>query len=109
QQDCHWSASSDVQYVADRTSGKYPAIVGGDFLYENAVSQATQSWNAGGLSMIRYDMGRPLEADSYESSLGEMSTQELADTLTPGTARYSSLMTKFDHAASELQLLQNAG
>src|SRR6478736_3836309 len=62
QQDCHWSASSDVEYVAARTGGKYPAIVGGDFLYDNAVSQATQAWNAGGLSMIRYHMGRPLDA-----------------------------------------------
>lgn len=109
QQDCHWSASSDVEYIAARTGGKYPAIVGGDFLYENAVSQATQSWNAGGLSMIRYHMGRPLDADSYESSLAAMSTAELADTLTPGTARYESLMSKFDHAASELQILEDAG
>src|SRR6478609_3751107 len=109
QQDCHWSASSDVEYVAARTGGKYPAIVGGDFLYENAVAQATQSWNAGGLSMIRYHMGRPLDADSYESSLAAMSVAELTDTLTPGTARHSSLLSKFDHAASELALLQNAG
>lgn len=109
QQDCHWSASSDIQYIADRAGGKYPAIVGGDFLYDNAVSQATASWNAGGLSMIRYHMGRPLEADSYESSLGKISVQELTDTLTPGTSRYNSLMGKFDHAASELQQLKSAG
>jgi len=109
QQDCHWSASSDVEYVADRTGGEYPAIVGGDFLYDNAVSQATQSWNAGGLSMIRYHMGRPLDADSYESSLAQMSESELNDTLTPGTARHNSLLGKFDHAASELGILQNAG
>jgi len=109
QQDCHWSASSDIQYIVDRSGGKYPAVIGGDFLYDNAVSQATTSWNAGGLSMIRYHMGRPLDADSYESSLAQMSTQELADTLTPGTARYNSLMDKFDHAASELQLLENEG
>lgn len=109
QQDCHWSASSDVEYVAARTGGKYPAIVGGDFLYDNAVSQAMASWNAGGLSMIRYHMGRPLDADSYESSLAAMSAAELDDTLTPGTARHSSLLSKFDHAASELAILQDAG
>lgn len=109
QQDCHWSASSDVEYVVARTGGKYPAIVGGDFLYDNAVAQAMQSWNAGGLSMIRYHMGRPLDADSYESSLAAMSVAELTDTLTPGTARHSSLLSKFDHAASELALLQEAG
>ncbi len=105
QQDCHWSASSDLQYINTRT-GKYPAVVGGDFLYDNAVSQATNSWNAGGLSMIRYHMGRPEDADSYESSLG---TTDLAATLTPGSSRYNGLMTKFDHAASELTKLQNAG
>jgi len=109
QQDCHWSASSDIEYVAARTGGKYPAIVGGDFLYENAVSQALAAWNAGGLSMIRYHMGRPLDADSYESSLAAMSSAELDDTLTPGTARHNSLLSKFDHAASELALLQEAG
>ncbi len=105
QQDCHFSESSDLDYINART-GKYPAIVGGDFLYDNAVSQAVSSWNAGGLSMIRYHMGRPEDADSYESSLG---TTDLADTLTPGTARYNGLMAKFDHAASELALLQDSG
>lgn len=105
QQDCHWSEPSDLGYINDLT-GEYPAIVGGDFLYENAVSQAISSWNAGGLSMIRYHMGRPEDPDSYESSLG---TTNLADTLTPGTSRYNGLMSKFDHAASELEQLQNAG
>lgn len=105
QQDCHWSASSDLGYINNLT-GEYPAIVGGDFLYTNAVSQAISSWNAGGLSMIRYHMGRPEDADSYESSLG---TTNLADTLTPGSARYNGLMAKFNHAASELSALQNAG
>ena len=105
QQDCHWSESSDIGYINART-GAYPAIVGGDFLYDNAVSQAQSSWNAGGLSMIRYHMGRPEDGDSYESSLG---TTNLADTLTLGTARYNGLMSKFDHAASELAELQDAG
>ncbi len=105
QQDCHWSSSSDLEYINQR-SGEYPAVVGGDFLYTNAVSQAASSWNAGGLSMIRYHMGRPEDGDSYESSLG---TTDLADTLTPGTSRYNGLMSKFDHAASELAQLQNQG
>lgn len=105
QQDCHWSASSDLEYIQDRT-GVYPAVVGGDFLYTNAVSQAVSSWNAGGLSMIRYHMGRPEDADSYESSLG---TTDLANTLTPGTARYNGLMNKLNHAANELAELQDAG
>jgi hypothetical protein len=105
QQDCHWSASSDLGYIHART-GQYPAIVGGDFLYSNAVDQAVSSWEAGGLSMIRYHMGRPEDGDSYQSSLG---TTDLANTLTPGTARYNGLMRKFDHAASELRRLQDRG
>lgn len=105
QQDCHWSASNDLEYINQRT-GEYPAIVGGDFLYDNAVSQATSSWNAGGLSMIRYHMGRPEDQDSYESSL---MTTDLSDTLTPGTNRYNGLMAKFDHAADRLSELQDAG
>jgi hypothetical protein len=105
QQDCHWSASSDIRYIYDRT-GEYPAIVGGDFLYTNAVDQAVSSWNAGGLSLIRYHMGRPEDADSYESSLG---TTNLADTLTPGTSRHNGLLRKFDHAARELERLRDRG
>jgi mannan endo-1,4-beta-mannosidase len=104
-QDCSWSTVSDVTYV-NQTTGVYPAIVGGDFLYTNAVSQATTAWNAGSLSMIRYHMGRPEDADSYASS---QLTTDLADTLTPGTARYNGLMTKFDHASSELLRLKTAG
>jgi hypothetical protein len=104
-QDCSWSPVSDVTYVNQKT-GKYPAIVGGDFLYTDAVRSATASWNAGGLSMIRYHMGRPEDADSYESSMG---TTDLAATLTPGTSRYNGLMAKFDHAAEQLKQLQNAG
>jgi hypothetical protein len=104
-QDCHWSPTSDVQYVY-ATTGVYPAIVGGDFLYTNAVSQATSAWNAGSLSMIRYHMGRPEDADSYESSLG---TTDLAATLTPGSSRYNGLMAKINSAADKLLQLQNAG
>jgi hypothetical protein len=104
-QDCHWSPISDVTYVYN-TTGVYPAVVGGDFLYTNAVSQATTAWNSGSLSMIRYHMGRPEDADSYESSMG---TTDLAATLTPGTSRYNGLMTKFNHASSELLRLQAAG
>ncbi len=104
-QDCSWSTISDATYVYN-TTGVYPAVVGGDFLYTNAVSQATAAWNAGSLSMIRYHMGRPEDADSYESSQG---TTDLAATLTPGTSRYNGLMKKFDHASSELLKLQAAG
>jgi len=106
QQDCHWSASPGDLGVINQASGEYPAVVGGDFLYDNAVDQGIDSWNAGGLSMIRYHMGRPEDGDSYESSL---STTDLDDTLTPGTSRYSGLMGKFDHAANELGRLQDAG
>ena len=106
QQDCHWSQSpGDIGHIHNVT-GKYPAIVGGDMLYDNVVTQAVAQWNAGGLSMIRYHMGLPDEADSYESSL---KTTDLADTLTPGTARYNGLMQKFDHAAARLQTLKDAG
>jgi hypothetical protein len=104
-QDCSWSPMSDVAY-AFNTTGVYPAIVGGDFLYTNAVSQATTAWNARSLSMIRYHMGRPEDGDSYESSMG---TTDLAATLTPGTSRYNGLMAKIDSAATKLLQLQNAG
>ena len=96
---------SDVEYTFN-TTGVYPAIVGGDFLYTNAVSQATTAWNAGSLSMIRYHMGRPEDGDSYESSMG---TTDLSATLTSGTSRYNGLMAKIDSAATKLLELQSAG
>ena len=104
-QDCSWSASDDIGYV-NSTAGVYPAVIGGDFLYTDAVGTATAAWNAGSIPMIRYHMGRPEDGDSYESSMG---TTDLGQTLTVGSSRYNGLIKKFDHAVSELLKLQAAG
>lgn len=104
-QDCSWSAQDDIGYVQQNT-GVYPAIIGGDFLYNDAVGTATAAWNAGSIPMIRFHMGRPEDADSYESS---MATTDLADTLKVGSSRYNGLIKKLDHAVSELLRLQAAG
>jgi len=104
-QDCSWSASDDIGYV-NANAGVYPAVIGGDFLYTDAVPTAQAAWNAGSLPMIRFHMGRPEDADSYESS---MATTDLGATLTVGSSRYNGLLKKFDHAVSELLKLQAAG
>jgi Beta-mannanase len=86
-------------------TGKYPAILGQDFLVDTATNSVNY-WNAGGIPIIRYHMGAPPSADSYDSSL---SSTNLANVLTAGTAENTSLIQKLDRAAGYLQTLQDAG
>jgi hypothetical protein len=86
-------------------TGKYPAILGQDFLVDSATNSVNY-WNAGGIPLIRYHMGAPPAADSYNSS---MSSTNLANVLTAGTAENTSLLQKLDRAATDLQTLKTAG
>jgi len=86
-------------------TGKYPAILGQDFLVDTATNSVNY-WNAGGIPLIRYHMGAPPLADTYDNSLG---STNLANVLTAGTAENASLLQKLDHAATYLQALQTAG
>ncbi len=82
QQETNWNADpSDIAWYASNI-GKYPAVLGSDFLYRDGAScssvtpsttRAIAYWNAGGISMFRYHMGMPgsgltCTADCYQGT-----------------------------------------
>lgn len=106
QQETSWSnPANDITYYLQNV-GKYPAILGGDYLYPSGTTSRAQAyWQAGGLTMMRYHMGAPPLADSYDNS---MSSTNYANVLTAGTTENRSLLSKLDYLAGELTTLQNA-
>jgi hypothetical protein len=113
QQETSWSnPQGDIDYYV-QTVNKHPAILGGDFLYQDGAKpgsttsvRAAAYWNAGGLTMLRYHMGAPPLADTYDNSKGTVTN---FDNLTvAGTAENTSLISKLDYMAGELKFLQDA-
>lgn len=113
QQETSWSnPQGDIDYYV-QTVSKHPAILGGDYLYtdgakpgNNTSTRALAYWNAGGLTMMRYHMGAPPLADTYDNSKGTVAN---FDNLTKaGTAENTSLNSKLDYLAGELKFLQDA-
>jgi len=117
QQETSWSnPQGDISFYQTNT-GKYPAILGGDFLYTTTspsdqgttTTRAQGYWNAGGIPMIRYHMGAPPNADSYENSMLGYSSTQCNNVVTAGTAENTSYKSKLDYVAANLLTLQNAG
>jgi hypothetical protein len=106
QQETSWSnPANDVNWY-NTNVGKYPAILGGDYLYPNGTTSRAQAyWNAGGITMIRYHMGAPPGEDTYDNSLG---SANIANVLSSGTNENNSFREKLDYIARELQTLENA-
>ncbi|HKO50038.1 MAG TPA: glycosyl hydrolase [Polyangiaceae bacterium] len=113
QQETSWSnPQGDIDYYV-QTVNKHPAILGGDYLYtdgaklgNNTSVRAQAYWAAGGLTMLRYHMGAPPLADTYDNSKGAVAN---FDNLTKsGTSENTSLNSKLDYMAAELKFLQDA-
>ncbi len=106
QQETSWSnPENDISWYGTNV-GKYPAILGGDYLYPNGTtSRARAYWEAGGITMIRYHMGAPPSSDTYENSQG---TADIGAVLTQGTTQNQSFVSKLDYIAAELQQLEDA-
>jgi len=106
QQETSWSnPANDITWYNSNV-GKYPAILGGDYLYPSGTTSRAQAyWNAGGITMIRYHMGAPPGSDTYENSQG---TANIANVLAAGTSENNSFKSKLDYIAGELQTLENA-
>ena len=119
QQETSWSnPASDISFYTGNSSiGKAPAVLGGDFLYTGTgtasqgttTSRAQAYWAAGGLSMIRYHMGAPPNADSYANSMLGFTSTQCVNVITSGTAENTSYLSKMDGIAANLQTLQTAG
>ncbi len=117
QQETSWSSPvSDIDFYQTNT-GKYPAILGGDFLYTSTTpssqgtttSRAQAYWEAGGIPMFRYHMGAPPNADSYANSMLDYSSTQCNNVVTSGTSENTSYKSKLDYVAGNLLTLQNAG
>jgi beta-mannanase len=106
QQETSWSnPENDISWYA--TNGmKYPAILGGDYLYPSGTTtRAIAYWKSGGITMIRYHMGAPPTSDTYENSKG---STNIANVLTANTAENKSFVSKLDYVATELKKLEDA-
>lgn len=106
QQETSWSnPQNDISWY-NTNVGKYPAILGGDYLYpDGTTSRAIAYWQAGGIPMIRYHMGAPPNSDTYENSQG---STDIGAVLTAGTQQNTSFVSKLDYIADELQQLEDA-
>jgi len=119
QQETSWSnPANDISFYTGNSSiAKAPAVLGGDFLYTGTgtasqgttTSRAQAYWAAGGISMIRYHMGAPPNADSYDNSMLGFTSTQCVNVITEGTAENTSFVSKLDAIASNLQTLQRAG
>jgi hypothetical protein len=112
QQEMSWdNPAGDPAWINTQT-GKYPAILGGDYLYPDGTTDRAKAWwNAGGITMIRYHMGLPGTPDTYENSKANIpgdKAQFFAQVLQSGTSLNTSFVSKLDYAAAELEELQNA-
>lgn len=117
QQETSWSnPQADISFYQTNT-GKYPAILGGDFLYTTTTpsdqgtttSRAQAYWAAGGIPMFRYHMGAPPNADSYQNSMLKYSSTQCNNVITAGTSENTSYKSKLDYVATNLLTLQSAG
>lgn len=113
QQETSWSnPQGDIDYYVS-TVGKRPAILGGDFLYQdgdkpggNTAKRGIAYWQAGGISMMRFHMGAPPLSDTYDNS--KLSVANFDNLTVEGTTENTSLTSKLDYMAGELMVMQDA-
>jgi hypothetical protein len=113
QQETSWSnPQGDIDYYVTTVS-KHPAILGGDFLYQDGAKPGSDTtkrgiayWTAGGITMMRFHMGAPPLADTYDNS--KMSVANFDNLTMDGTSENTSLKSKLDYMAGELKVMQDA-
>jgi hypothetical protein len=100
----------DVAYV-NTTTGKYPAIMGIDFINENQtaaeVTKAIAYWKAGGLITAMYHEGAPTIGDGYDNA--KATQPNFANIFVTGTAENTAMLSDWDRIAGHLKTLQDAG
>jgi hypothetical protein len=115
QQETSWSnPAGDISWYTSNGI-KYPAILGGDFLYSDGggptsetstTSRAIAYWKAGGITMIRYHIGMPPNADSYQNSMLTPSGAFYSNVITAGTAENTSFNSKLDYMAYQIGVMK---
>ncbi|MGB7812349.1 MAG: glycosyl hydrolase [Polyangia bacterium] len=125
QQEANWNANpTDISWY-NTNIGKYPAILGSDFLYRDgdsctAVTSSTTRgiayWNAGGLTMFRYHMGQPVAGstcanDCYDGTNCAESTPAagfFTNVITAGTGENTAFLNRLDYVAAQIGAMQTA-
>lgn len=110
QQETSWNPNpnDDVEYY-NTLVGKYPAVLGGDYLYPSGTTtRAKDWWNKGGIVMLRYHMGAPPSADTYDNSKLGFTPDQWKRLFTDGSAENTKLFENLDYLAKELKILQDA-
>ncbi|HZL18998.1 MAG TPA: glycosyl hydrolase, partial [Polyangia bacterium] len=115
QQETSWSnPAGDITWYTSNGM-QSPAILGGDFLYSDGggptsetttTARAIAYWNAGGISMIRFHMGMPPNADSYANSMLTPSGSFFTNVITSGTAENTSFVSKLDYMAYQIGVMK---
>jgi Glycosyl hydrolase family 26 len=128
QQEANWNANpADITWYSTNI-GKFPSVLGSDFLYHGnaSCSQETPStargiayWNAGGIPMFRYHMGMPNagttcadDCFSGGANCAEPTTPPTAafftHLVTPGTPENAALDARLDYVAVQIGAMQAA-
>ena len=128
QQEANWNANpTDIAWYTTNI-GKFPAILGSDFLYRGNASCASVTpsttraiayWNAGGITMFRYHMGMPNpgttctdDCFSGGANCAEPTTKPTAafftNVVTAGTPENTALNARLDYAAVQIGAMQAA-
>mgnify|MGYP001576361796 CR=1 FL=1 len=98
----------DIAYV-NTTTGKYPAIMGIDFINESEtaaeLTKAIAYWKAGGLITAMYHEGAPTVGDGYDNS--KATQPNFANIFTTGTAENTAMLSDWDRIAGHLKQLQD--
>jgi hypothetical protein len=125
QQETSWSnPAGDIDWYA--TSGlKYPAILGGDFMYPSGgsatsaisgITRAIAYWNAGGISMFRYHMGLPVAGSTYSNdcyngtncAMSSPPSGLLTAAVTAGSPENTAFLNRLDYVAFQIKTMQTA-
>jgi len=128
QQETNWNANPTDMSWYSTNIGKYPAVLGSDFMYRDGVScssvtpsttRAIAWWNAGGIVMFRYHMGLPAAgvtctgdcyqgANCAEPSNTTPNATFFTNLVATGTAENTSLNAKLDYMAVQIAAMKAA-
>jgi hypothetical protein len=128
QQETNWNANPTDMSWYSTNIGKYPAVLGSDFMYRDGVScssvtpsttRAIAWWNAGGIVMFRYHMGLPAAgvtctgdcyqgANCAEPSNTTPNAAFFTNLVATGTAENTSLNAKLDYMAVQIAAMKAA-
>lgn len=101
--------AAEVEY-AKGVTGRYPAIMGLDFIHEErneqVIQQAKDWWQRGGIPTIMWHWGAPGIGQGYENSKKEI---DIDRCFQKGTVEYEAFWSDLKRIADHLTVLRDAG